>query len=108
MVDRSYRLIAVYNGNAGGTRNTIEYAKKKFIKVVWEPLKLWDMDSLSSKQFFYLMADHILDNCRTMDDYVIANDEIQRYEKSHHVDEDDVLYFRKSGASEKLYMFLMA
>ncbi len=27
MVDRSSRVIAVYNGAAGGTRNTVEYAK---------------------------------------------------------------------------------
>ncbi|MDY5774050.1 MAG: hypothetical protein SPK32_11530, partial [Bacteroidaceae bacterium] len=28
MVDRSARVIAVYNGEAGGTRNTIAYANK--------------------------------------------------------------------------------
>ena len=27
MVNRASRVIAVYNGTAGGTRNTIEYAK---------------------------------------------------------------------------------
>ena len=34
MVDRSSRVIAVYNGAAGGTRNTIEYAKSAGINVV--------------------------------------------------------------------------
>ena len=34
MVDRSSRLIAVYNGSAGGTRNTIEYAQKQGCEVV--------------------------------------------------------------------------
>lgn len=29
MVNHSARLIAVYNGEAGGTRNTIQYAKEK-------------------------------------------------------------------------------
>jgi len=29
MVDRAARLIAAYNGTPGGTRNTIEYAKRK-------------------------------------------------------------------------------
>ena len=29
MVDHSSRLIAIYNGSPGGTRNTIEYAKRK-------------------------------------------------------------------------------
>ena len=33
MVDRCNRVIAYYNGSAGGTRNTIEYAKKKGIDV---------------------------------------------------------------------------
>lgn len=33
MVDRSSRVIAVYNGQAGGTRNTIIYAGKKGIDV---------------------------------------------------------------------------
>ena len=34
MVDRSSRMIAYYNGTAGGTRNTIEYAKKQGIEIV--------------------------------------------------------------------------
>lgn len=29
MVDRSARVIAVFNGDAGGTKNTIDYAKRK-------------------------------------------------------------------------------
>lgn len=33
MVEHSSRLIAYYNGAAGGTRNTIEYAKEKGIEV---------------------------------------------------------------------------
>ena len=32
MVDHSSRLIAIYNGSSGGTRNTIEYAKRKSSK----------------------------------------------------------------------------
>lgn len=34
MVDRSNLVISVYNGTPGGTRNTIEYAKKNDIRVV--------------------------------------------------------------------------
>lgn len=34
MVDNSSRLIAVYNGSAGGTRNTIRYAVRKGKKVL--------------------------------------------------------------------------
>jgi uncharacterized phage-like protein YoqJ len=34
MVDRSARVIAVYNGEAGGTRNTIKYADKCGVPVV--------------------------------------------------------------------------
>lgn len=34
MVDRSARLIAVYNGTPGGTRNTIEYAKRRGLEIV--------------------------------------------------------------------------
>lgn len=34
MVDRSLRVIAVYNGDLGGTRNTINYAQKKNVPVV--------------------------------------------------------------------------
>lgn len=34
MVDRSARVIAVYNGEPGGTRNTIEYAKQNGIQTV--------------------------------------------------------------------------
>lgn len=34
MVDHSNRVIAYYNGTAGGTRNTIEYAKKKGIQAI--------------------------------------------------------------------------
>ena len=33
MVDRSSRVIAVYNGQPGGTRNTIQYARQKGIEV---------------------------------------------------------------------------
>lgn len=33
MVDRSARVIAVYNGDPGGTRNTIEYAEKNSVFV---------------------------------------------------------------------------
>ena len=32
MVDRSSRVIAVYNGEPGGTRNTIEYTKAKKVE----------------------------------------------------------------------------
>lgn len=34
MVDRSARLIAVYNGGPSGTRNTIRYAQKQHIQIV--------------------------------------------------------------------------
>ena len=34
MVDHSMRVIAIYNGSAGGTRNTINYANSKNIPVV--------------------------------------------------------------------------
>jgi len=34
MVDLSERVIAAYNGIAGGTRNTIKYAEKKNVEVV--------------------------------------------------------------------------
>lgn len=37
MVDRSNRVIAVYSGIPGGTRNTIEYARRKGIEVVVLP-----------------------------------------------------------------------
>ncbi len=33
MVNRSSRVIAVFNGEAGGTRNTIQYAMKKAVPV---------------------------------------------------------------------------
>ena len=33
MVDHSSRLIAIYNGSPGGTRNTIEYAKRKKLEI---------------------------------------------------------------------------
>lgn len=34
MVNHSNLLIAVYNGEAGGTRNTLNYAKKKDIEII--------------------------------------------------------------------------
>ena len=34
MVDHSSRVIAVHNGEPGGTRNTINYAKKVDVPVV--------------------------------------------------------------------------
>ena len=34
MVDHSSRLISVYNGESGGTRNTIQYAEKRGLEVV--------------------------------------------------------------------------
>lgn len=34
MVDRSSRVIAVYNGESGGTKNTIDYAKHHKIDIV--------------------------------------------------------------------------
>lgn len=34
MVDHSNRLIAVYNGSSGGTRNTIAYAKREKLEIV--------------------------------------------------------------------------
>ena len=33
MVDHSRRLIAIYSGNPGGTRNTLEYAKQKKLEI---------------------------------------------------------------------------
>ena len=33
MVDDSSRIIAVFNGTSGGTKNTVEYAKKTFIDI---------------------------------------------------------------------------
>lgn len=35
MVDHSARVIAIYNGRVGGTRNTIEYAKVHGVQVVF-------------------------------------------------------------------------
>ena len=38
MVDHSSRLIAIYNGSPGGTRNTIEYAKRKKLEIaIYDP-----------------------------------------------------------------------
>ena len=34
MVDHSQMVISAYNGSSGGTRNTIEYANRKGVKVV--------------------------------------------------------------------------
>ncbi len=34
MVDRSGLVISVYNGTRGGTKNTIDYAKKKGVRVI--------------------------------------------------------------------------
>ena len=34
MVDRSSRVIAFYNGESGGTRNTILYAESKGVEVI--------------------------------------------------------------------------
>ena len=34
MVDRSCRVIAVFNGSRGGTKNTVDYAEKKKVPVV--------------------------------------------------------------------------
>lgn len=34
MVDRSARVIAVYNGGPGGTKNTLEYAKKHNVEQI--------------------------------------------------------------------------
>ncbi len=37
MVDHSARVIAVYNGQAGGTRNTIRYARRQNVPVLLLP-----------------------------------------------------------------------
>lgn len=34
MVDRSARVIAVFNGQSGGTKNTINYARSNGIEVI--------------------------------------------------------------------------
>ncbi len=34
MVDRSARVIAAYNGESGGTKNTIDYAKRRGIEII--------------------------------------------------------------------------
>ncbi len=34
LVDHSSRVIAVYNGGPGGTRNTVEYALKKGVEII--------------------------------------------------------------------------
>ena len=34
MVDRSNLVIAVFNGQKSGTKNTVDYAKRKDVKVV--------------------------------------------------------------------------
>lgn len=36
MVDHSKRVIAIYNGQPGGTKNTIEYAERVGVYVVKE------------------------------------------------------------------------
>lgn len=40
MVDHSARVIAVYNGEPGGTRNTVEYAQWHNVPVINIPLKV--------------------------------------------------------------------
>lgn len=42
MVDRSARVIAVFNGNPGGTKNTIAYAKRKGVAVIMFKRKSYD------------------------------------------------------------------
>ena len=38
MGNHSSRLIAIYNGNPGGARNTIEYAKRKKLEIaIYDP-----------------------------------------------------------------------
>ena len=38
MVDHSRRLIAIYSGSPGGTRNTLEYAKQKKLEIaIYDP-----------------------------------------------------------------------
>ena len=34
MVDRSDTLIVIYGGEAGGTKNTIEYAQRRGLQIV--------------------------------------------------------------------------
>ena len=34
MIDRASRLIAVWNGQAGGTKNAIDYARKTNIEII--------------------------------------------------------------------------
>ncbi len=34
MVDNSTRVIAAYNGSSGGTKNTVEYARKKGLEIM--------------------------------------------------------------------------
>lgn len=43
MVDRSARVIAAFDGSTGGTRNTVNYAKKQNVQVVniLEPMTMW-------------------------------------------------------------------
>lgn len=41
LVDHSARVIAIYNGTKGGTRNTIEYAMQKGIEIYYA--KGWEM-----------------------------------------------------------------
>lgn len=43
MVDRSARVIAVYNGQRGGTRNTVEYAISKEIDVITNPINSYEI-----------------------------------------------------------------
>lgn len=56
MVDHSARVIAVYNGTKGGTRNTIEYAVKNNVNICyatgWEAIPL--KESKSHRTVFYL------------------------------------------------------
>ena len=33
MIDHSSRIIAIYNGEKGGTKNTIDYAQKKGVDI---------------------------------------------------------------------------
>ena len=47
MVDRSSKVIAIYNGSSGGTRNTLIYAKKRGVPITMYTSK--EKDSLDER-----------------------------------------------------------
>ena len=59
---------------------------------------------MNNSQFFDKLAHRVLNECKTKQDFLDVNEELQRFMSENNIETEDMTFFTESGAAEVLAM----